>query len=126
MSSRVDVLSLVVAAASGWNAAVFHRAAAAAPPHDIHRAARTARPVMGPPSGLVDNFLVKGYENKTEVEQIFGVSISSDESLWDENDFVAYLGEKEWVQKKVEQVVMLFTYVALNSFAKLRVAMRGE
>jgi hypothetical protein len=78
--------------------------------------------MMAPPNGLVDNFLVTGYENKTEVEQAFGVVVSEDASLWDDNAFLEYVGP-EWVQSSVEKVVLLFTYLALNSFAKLSVRM---
>lgn len=77
--------------------------------------------MMAPPQGsIIDGFLKINYEEKSEAEQELGISISSDGSLWESNAFVKYQ-EDEWKQKAVEKVVLLFTYLALNSFAKLRV-----
>ena len=69
--------------------------------------------------------MVTGYEDKSEVEKEFGVSISSDVSLWESNEFMQYVGA-EWMQDSVERVVLLFTYLALNSVAKLSVSMAAN
>ena len=88
------------------------------------RHACRSRAVMLPPNGVVsDGFLVLGYEEKAEAEQALGVVVSSDESLWEANAFAPYSQGGEWKQKSIERVVLLFTYIALNSFAKLRVRM---
>ena len=71
---------------------------------------------------IADGFLVIGYEEKQEAEKALGVVVSSDEGLWENNDFVQYQSG-EWKQKSIEKVVLLFTYIALNSFAKLCVRM---
>ena len=90
----------------------------------LRGACRSRAAVMLPPNGVVtDGFLVVGYEEKAEAEEALGVVVSTDESLWDENAFAPYSQGGEWKQKSVEKVVLLFTYLALNSFAKLRVRM---
>ena len=77
--------------------------------------------MLAPPKGTItDGFLVLGYEEKAEVEKALKVAISSDEGLWENNAFRQY-EDCDWKQKKVEKVVLLFTYLALNSLAKLRV-----
>ena len=46
---------------------------------------------LTPPVGTIaDGFLVIGYEEKQEAEKALGVVVSSDEGLWENNDFVQY------------------------------------
>ena len=75
-----------------------------------------------PPIGtLTEGFLVIGYEEKADAEKALGVTISTDEALWETNEFTQFAGG-EWKQDSVEKVVLLFTYLALNSVAKLRMS----
>lgn len=79
---------------------------------------------LSPPKGTItDGWLVLGYEEKAEAEKDLDVVVSTDEALWVENDFAVYNGA-EWKQVAVEKVVLLFTYLALNSIAKLRFNMQ--
>ena len=76
--------------------------------------------LLSPPKGTItDGFLKIGYEEKAEAEEALSVTISSDEALWESNEFSKYEGV--WTQSSVDKVVLLFTYLALNSIAKLRV-----
>ena len=78
---------------------------------------------MLPPTGVVtDGFRSLGYETKAEAEEALSVTISSDESLWEENDFMQYQ-DADWTQKSIDRVVLLVAYLILNSIGKLRIRM---
>ena len=66
------------------------------------------------------------YEDKAEVEKAFDITISTDPEIWESNDFMQYVGEREWKQKSIERVVLLVAYVLLNSVAKLSVRMDAK
>ena len=113
MPPTLMLILMLARVCAGWHAA-------AAP----HSAAPRCSVSMLPPNGkLTDGFLVIGYEEKAEAEKALGVTISSDESLWEENEFVQYQDGGDWTQQSIERVVLLVTYLILNSIGRLRVRM---
>jgi hypothetical protein len=65
------------------------------------------------------NGFVGDERKKAEVEEVFGVTVSSDDTLWDDNEFAKYIDKGVWKQVAVERVVLLGTYIALNYLTKL-------
>ena len=67
---------------------------------------------------MVNGFL--GDDTKrAEVEKVFDVTLSSDETLWEKNEFTKYVDEEqEWTQTGVDRVTLLGTFLALNYLTK--------
>lgn len=56
---------------------------------------------------------------RAEVEEAFDIKLSTDETLWEENEFMKYVDEeREWTQTGVDRVTLLGTYLALNYLTK--------
>jgi len=86
------------------------------------RARANARLAL-PPGGWLD----QNCPPKAEAEEGLGVTISTDESLWEDNDFAPYVdAQREWMQVSVDRVVLLSTYLQLTFLAKLAVLMKAD
>jgi len=59
----------------------------------------TIRPLMALPAGLDAGWLDANCPPREEAEQRLDVKVSKDETLWEENDFMAYVDDqREWRQ----------------------------
>ena len=117
--------ALSLPAAFAWSPALPVRAHSSARVLTPQRCTRITA-ALGEGGEIIDGFLVTGYEDKAEVEKAFDITISTDPEIWESNDFMQYVGEREWKQKSIERVVLLVAYVLLNSVAKLSVRMDAK
>lgn len=92
MTSFPTLLLTMLTMADAWRqpAVVYHGYA-------LSRASATT--CMALPDGRSAGWLQANCPPKAEAEERLGVTVSTDESLWDDNDFTPYVDEeREWRQ----------------------------
>ena len=63
------------------------------------RASRLGGVRLALPTGVSNGWLDQNCPPQAEAEKLLGVTISTDESLWEDNDFTPYIDEqREWTQ----------------------------
>jgi hypothetical protein len=110
-----SMLALIAVAASGWNVGLqpLHTARRAS----VHLALPAGwQPSMGLPAGVSinDGFLGRAAD-RAEAEAALGVTASSDEGLWDTNDFSDYAAGATWASTGFDRVVLLPTFLKLRA-----------
>eukprot|EP00966_Prymnesium_polylepis_P028141 650630-Prymnesium_polylepis.1 len=107
------VLTALAVAVDAWH-----------PPHAAMPTSRRPRAAMAMPDGVQDGF--RGDDRKkAEAEEAFGVTVSTDPALWDDNEFTQYAGGG-WAQVGIDRVSLLNTYLALTFLTKLSCTMEPD
>lgn len=73
-------------------------------------------PDKGLPSGVsVSEGFLGSKADRAEAEEVLEVTISSDEALWDTNEFTKYVSDESWVMTAFDRVVLLGTFLQLKA-----------
>ena len=73
-------------------------------------------PDRGLPAGIsILNGFLGTAEDRQEAQEKLKVQVSADESLWQDNDFMKYVGAEEWRMVEYDRVVLLATFLQLKA-----------